>query len=143
MSTAIMPVKEPKRAVSADFPYKSFDDLPVYDQRYMPRWITPNKVYYRNKNGQLIVATQLKDMHLGGACLHVNGHVHVNQLLHLKIFLDRFHSFEAAGTVMWKLGNGDKSIAGVAFEPLDEPAQDIILEYAFENRQEIAMNSCA
>lgn len=115
------------------FPYTSFDELPIYDQRYMPRWQTNRRAYYRSVNSNTLYRTQLKDLHLDGACICAFHEIQVNQKLDLKILLSSFESVEASGTVIWKRTTADNQCyAGVAFDPLTPQAQDRIVQYAFE-----------
>jgi len=132
MSSSTMTRKEPKHVLQSDFPYRSFDDLPIYDQRYMPRWETSDRAYYRIGENQSIVTTELKNLNLTGACLYVNSDVLLGQSLQLRVLLSGVHSLVVKATVMWKRGHGAETIAGVYFDRLDEPTQDLVLEHAFQ-----------
>ncbi|OGX06277.1 MAG: hypothetical protein A2Z88_00510 [Omnitrophica WOR_2 bacterium GWA2_47_8] len=130
MKTAI----SSKRAVhSHDLPYKSFDDLPLYDHRYLPRWEVDSRAYYRVKDTAVIIRTKMHDLSLTGVCMHVSTNVHANQKILLKMYLSDQVNLEAEGTVIWKrtLFNHD-SYAGVMFDGLSQEKQALILEHAFE-----------
>ena len=106
--------------------------IPIHDLRYLSRSENSNKAFYRSEDGHLIVATRLKNLNINGACLFVNDDVQVGQKLMLKIFLDEDHNFEVAGTVIWRIRDGTKKCAGLAFDQLDDEAQEMIVDCAFE-----------
>lgn len=123
------------------FPYTSFDDLPIYEQRYLPRWVTQNRAYYRRENVPAIFRTQIEDLNLTGACLHIQSDVQTNQQLKLKIYLTDKMSFTASGTIMWKrTTSGSHCYAGILFDPLPNAIQDLILKHAFEPERSFSQN---
>jgi hypothetical protein len=126
-------IKSQETELLKDFPYKSFSDLPIYEQRYLPRWQTSSKAFYRKENSNVLFKTQLKDLTFAGACLHTDGNVHVNDHLGMKIYLSAQISVQVNGTVLWKRTGDDHSLAGILFDPLTEDTQQLILEYGFSN----------
>ena len=118
---------------SDTFPHLSFDEFPVYDHRYLPRWEANNKAYYHLKGAHVIYRTQIKDLNALGACLYVTNEVCVNQTLELKIYLSQRENFEVRGTVIWTTHTfpNDLSWAGIMFEALSPEIQNLILEDAF------------
>jgi len=127
MVTTLTKMEEPKRINRLGFKHQS-DDL-IYDKRYLPRWETSNKAFYRDDERHQIVVTQLRNLNLAGACLYVKDDVNVDQRLILKICLDEGHSFVAEGTVVWRLRDGSKTYAGCSFNHLDQSIQELILTY--------------
>jgi hypothetical protein len=115
----------------AGFPYDSFEDIPIYDQRYLPRWETSNKVYYRKKDENLFVATNTKDLTVAGVSMYTDGNLRVNDRLKMKIHLSTDTSFQVDGIVLWRKIRPDCNYAGVIFGSLDAGIQDLISEYAF------------
>ena len=101
----------------------------IYDKRYLPRWETSNKAFYRNDAGHEIVVTRLRNLTLTGVSLYVKDDVEVNQRLILKISLDKDHSFVAEGTVVWRLRDGSTTYVGCIFNRLEQAKQELILEY--------------
>ena len=116
---------------SVTFPYTSFDDLPLFDQRYLPRWQTEKRAYYRNNETNLIIKTQVKDLSFTGACLYTYPDVNTNQNIELIIYLAPKISFLTRGTVVWKRSLKDVCHVGVMFDPLSSKNQELILKYAF------------
>ena len=116
-----------------DFMYISFDDLPLYEQRYLPRWELSNQAYYHFCNSDQIFKTLTKNINLAGACLYVAPHIPLNTKLELKIYLSPEKNFEAKGTVIWKSTLADDCCyAGIYFDPLPEQTRELILEHAFK-----------
>ena len=116
-----------------DFYYQSFNDLPLYDQRYIPRWKTNKRAYFRIKNERVIYSTQIKDLSLSGVCLYAAPEAQVGQPVELKIYLSEGVGFIVEGTIIWERKSGDDRVcAGVAFKMLTQPIQDLILQYAFD-----------
>ena len=113
------------------FPYTTFADLPLYEQRYIPRFQIDNKAYYRE--GSLpAVRTQIKDLSASGVCLHTEPNINVNQRLKLKIYLSEITNFEADGTVVWTSITPEGIChAGIVFDPLPEKTHAMLLEYSF------------
>ena len=112
--------------------YTSFDDLPLYEQRYLPRWEVSNQAYYHS-DPHHIFKTFTKNVSLTGACLYVTPHIHLNTKLELKIYLTPEKNFETKGTVLWKCTlNDDCCYAGIYFNPLPDQIRELILEHAFK-----------
>ena len=131
MNTGILE-KERSRSIE-DFYYQSFNDLPLYDQRYIPRWKTTKRAYFRIKNERVIYSTQIKDLSLSGVCLYASPEAQVGQPVELKIYLSEETGFIVEGTIIWERKSGDNRVcAGVAFKMLTQPVQDLILQYAFD-----------
>lgn len=116
------------------FPYTTFDDLPIYEQRYLPRWDINQKAYYRTTQIPSLYRTSVKDLSLSGACIYASPHLQTSEKVVLKIFLSPQESFEVQGTVLWKrtLPFQYYCSAGVVFDHLPEDTQGIILAKAFE-----------
>ena len=113
-------------------PYTSFNELPLYEQRYLPRWEVQNQAYYHRPGTHQIFKTETRDISLSGACLYVSPHIHPNERIELKIYLSPEKNFEATGTVIWKCTvNDDCCYAGVFFDRLPEEIQSLILEFSF------------
>ena len=114
------------------FPYATLDDLPLYDQRYLPRWLAEKTAYYRSDDTNIITKTSVKDLSFIGACLYATQDVHLSQELEVIIYLAPKVSFLTKARVMWKRSSNDHCYAGVVFDPLPQKTQDLILRYAFE-----------
>src|SRR5688572_1298928 len=96
---------------------------PIYDKRYLPRWKTSNKAFYRIDSRREIVVTQLRDLNLSGVCLHVKDDVQVDERLILKICLDKEHTFVAEAAVVWRRRDGCACYAGCSFTHLEQTKQ--------------------
>lgn len=128
MIMTFIKVKESERFERAA-PRQISDDL-IHDNRYLPRWETSNKAFYKNHRSQEVVRTKLRNLNLNGASLYVKNDVKTKQSLMMKIFLDEDQSFMAKGTVIWRISGKEVTYVGVAFEPLEESIQKLILDYA-------------
>ena len=115
-----------------DFPDKTFSDLAIYDQRYMPRWETSQEAYYREKSRPVIVRTRMKDLTLAGASLYIKDDVSVRDCLDLKIYLSPESSFHARGVVLWKKSGTQCAYVGILFDRLPEITQRLITDHGFE-----------
>jgi len=135
MKTKTLHWKKPSRIPSDEFKYRSFDELPLYDHRYLPRWKTTNKAFYRDEEAFRIVRTQTVDLSCSGVALYADESIHVNRRVFMKIYLDEFHSLEVKGTVMWRSQKDGKVLAGVLFDKLGKEAEDLILSFAFEDKE--------
>lgn len=121
-----------KQAKKKEKVYKSFQDIPVHEQRYFPRWEVSNRAYYCLGNKDHIVKTETKDISPTGASLHISPDVGLNERVDVKIYLSDDKSFQATGKVIWKcLVNDQDCFAGVVFDPLPEETQNTIAAYAF------------
>jgi len=128
MIMTFIKIKHSKRFERAAF--KQVSDELIHENRHLPRLETSNKAFYRNEATQQIVRTKLRNLNLTGVSLYVKGDVRVKQSLMMKIFLNEDQSFLATGTVIWRIFHDDSSYAGVAFEPLEQATQELILEHA-------------
>lgn len=117
-----------------DFPYKSFDDLPLYDHRYMPRWLTASRVFYRKDGGHVLARSLTRDITPEGASVYTDGTLHARDRLELKVYLSPHHNFQTKGTVLWQNQVHNREIAGVRFDPLPQEIQDLIVEHGFITR---------
>ncbi len=102
------------------------------DQRYLPRWDTSNKAYYRKDNSNVLLKSQLIDLSLTGCSLYTDKKIKVNDRLDMEIFLSSRDSFQVMGTVMWKEEDGG-TFAGVVFDPISTYTQELILRYGFNH----------
>ena len=118
--------------VQQPFIYTSFNDLPLYEQRYMPRWEVATQSYYKIEGSDEIIKTQTKNLSFTGVSLYAVADIPLNKKLDLKIHLSPEKNFEAKGRVIWKCSLQDVCYIGVVFENLPEKTQELILEYAFE-----------
>ena len=125
----VITVKHQNSELRQDFLYKSFSDLSVFDQRYLPRWYVANKAFYRGKNENVLFRTQTRDLTFEGVSLYVGENVHVNDRLDMKINLSLKDSFQVKGVVLWKKFNPVQSFAGILFDPLSQNVQELILNY--------------
>ncbi len=117
-----------------DFSLHPFlEGFPLYDQRYLPRWETDNKAYYRLKGTHVIYRTQVRNLNAVGVCLYVTNDLCVNQTLEMKIYLSPRENFEAQGMVIWtQTSDRDLSCAGIILKELSQEKRNLILEHAFE-----------
>ena len=114
----------------SSFPYSSLEDLPLQEQRSLPRAQMQNDVYYQTDSSE-IVQTQTKDLSADGVCLYTNFDVDVNQRVNLKIFLSENRSLQIDGVVMWKKVPEDaQGYVGIAFYPLPENIYALLLEHS-------------
>ena len=119
---------KPAIAVSA-----SKNKRPVQEQRYIPRWETSHRAYYRlPSKTRHIFRTQMRDLSLTGASLYISKDVPVNREVELHVYLSPHHQFNAKGTILWKATQRNHHCyAGVAFEHLPAKTQKMILQHAF------------
>ncbi len=116
----------------SDFPYKTFEDLPLYEQRYLPRWQANRKGYCRTHNKDTFFKTQVSDLTLSGACIYISADIEPKQKLKLSVHLSEKHTFEARGIVIWKnILNKEVLQVGIRFNRLSLKAENLLLRYAF------------
>ena len=123
-----------EKKTDVEFPYVSFSDLPIYDQRDIPRWKTQKRAYYREEDAPTIFRTQTMDLSSTGVSVQAHLDIPLNQKIKLKIYLSEMLNFETEGTVVWKTIMPDnRCFVGVSFDPLPERTQNMILEYALND----------
>ena len=111
----------------------AFANLPLYEQRYLPRWDVSSNAYYHLPGTHQIFKTQTRNISLTGVCLYVSPDIHLNEKVELKIYLSPKENFEVNGTAIGKytlFGHG--CYAGFFFDHLPQEKQELILRYAFE-----------
>ena len=114
---------------SDPFPYTSFSDLPLYEQRCLPRYQTFNRAYY-HEDGCAIVRTQTTDLSATGVCVYAESEIAVNHQVKLKIYLNESVNFEAEGVIVWKRITPDAyCYAGIEFEGLSEKTRELIRDF--------------
>ncbi len=112
----------------------SLDEIYLYEQRCLPRWIFSVQAYYRICGRSEVFKTQTRDLSFVGGSFYIGPHVRLNEKIILKIFLSPLESFEAEGTVIWKrLLGDDDCYAGVFFNTLSDENQELILKYVYES----------
>lgn len=117
----------------APFPSNVYN-VPTYDQRYMPRWRTNKRAFYRLSGVPVIAKTEVIDLNVDGVCLYVTDDVHPSQQLDIKVYLTDKVSFETTGIVIWKRSRPNGHFfAGLLFDKLPDETQEMILEYAFNS----------
>ncbi|MBP9853788.1 MAG: PilZ domain-containing protein [Candidatus Omnitrophica bacterium] len=127
-ATAIQGIKlEPLPRYSDDI----FDNVYIYDRRYLPRWEIRGRVFYQDPVHHLIVRTQMKNLTPSGACLYADKSIEVNQRMELKIHLSPNKDFRAVGTVMWKRFYNRQTLIGILFDELEDSTKKLILEHSF------------
>jgi hypothetical protein len=103
------------------------------DQRYLPRWDTSNKVYYRHGISNVLLKSQLIDLSCTGCSLYTDKNIQVNDRLEMEIFFSSRDSFQVTGTVIWKDVIDGSTFAGVVFQPLPAYTQELILKNSFNS----------
>lgn len=105
-----------------------------HDKRYFPRWEVNKRVEYIEAAG--IFRAYTKDLSLDGASVFIFGEPPARQRVRLKVHLTEENNFEAQCRVAWSKLEPTHIQLGMIFENLSEKAQELILLYAFETREE-------
>ncbi len=107
---------------------------PLSDQRYFPRWNVNHRVLYRHEPGpeHQLCHGHTKDISCTGACLYLKELLPSQQKITLNIHLSPKSTVEVHATVVWQKAAEMSYLTGIVFHEISEPAQEQILENAFE-----------
>ncbi len=109
---------------------------PSQDRRYLPRWEVENRIMYRKKDDVFYHEALTKDFNCSGLCLNTKEDIALNQEVTLTLYLAEDVTVHLKGIVSWQKHTEHGYLAGVQFDNISKKAQDLLLEYAFQSRQQ-------
>jgi len=107
-----------------------------HDRRYLPRWSIKNRILYRKQDDVLYQECTTKDLNCGGVCFHCPEDLTLHQEVSLTIFLTEDVAVHLQGTTTWHQTTERGHLIGIRFHHVSKKANNLLLEHAFESRQQ-------
>lgn len=102
------------------------------DQRYLPRWVTRNRVSYHLTEKPHPAQAQTKDISCAGTCIEAPKGLQRGQQVELAIELSNKVLVEVTGHIIWIKPGEKNDEVGIQFYNVSDSTQHTILEHAFE-----------
>lgn len=107
-----------------------------HERRYLPRWDVENKILYRKKTDIFYQEAHTKDFNCAGLCLSSGEPIPENQEVSITLYLSEDVTLNIKGVTSWQKKTEQGYLAGIQFDHISKKAQNLLLEFAFENHQQ-------
>lgn len=111
------------------------------EKRYLPRWAVRNRILFQVDENEDYHETWTKDLSCAGLCAETCLEVKQDQEIKLTIFLSEEVFVTLSGKVAWTAEKSGKPTIGISFYNTDLHTQDLLLQYAFETKEQRNLQS--